>query len=192
MTWLRIDDGFAEHGKVLELVRKDRWTWMELLCYCARQSSGRVPVGITGLLQHVTPEFLHRCVAAGLLDRDEHGGLEVHDWAVYNPKDPTGAVRQSRFRNAKRNGESNGENRYDRNASRVGARARSRPDPPTPIEEGKGREVSEETDAAAHATPNGAAPLIDCPRPGCHISFRSHTDLHDHLAAEHAEGAAAL
>jgi hypothetical protein len=105
MTWLRIDDGFTEHRKVLELKRNDRWTWMEVLGYCARQSNGgHIPSGISDTMRWVTPSFLNKCADIGLLDR-EGTGYVVHDWSEYNPKDPTNAVRQQRYRNAKRNGE---------------------------------------------------------------------------------------
>ena len=105
MAWLRVDDGFTEHRKVVSLRRADRWTWLELLTYCARQGNGgHVPEGITDVLRWVTPKFLAQCADLGLLDVDGDG-YHVHDWTIYNPKDPTGAVRQSRHRNAKRNAE---------------------------------------------------------------------------------------
>lgn len=93
MPWLRIDDGFTEHRKIVALKRADRWTWMELLTYCARQGSGHVPAGITDVLRWVTPAFLEQCVAVGLLDPDDrfptgsagsHHGYQVHDWLEYN------------------------------------------------------------------------------------------------------------
>lgn len=84
MAWLKVDDGMPEHRKVLTLPRKDRWTWMELLCYVARQNNGgHVPAGVTDVLRYVNTAFLTQCENAGLLDRDP-GGYVVHDWAVYN------------------------------------------------------------------------------------------------------------
>ena len=106
MAWLRVDDGFPEHAKILALRRSDRWTWVEVLAYCARQNNGGVvPTGLADIVKHATPAFLHKCADAGLLDDTEHGYV-VHDWAEYNPRDPTNAVRQQRYRrNAKSNGE---------------------------------------------------------------------------------------
>ena len=102
MTWLRVDDGFTEHGKIVSLKRADRWTWLELLCYCSRQGNGgQFSDGICDVLKWVSPAFLRRCVEARRLG-DEVGLLEVvtgsdgtdwepvgnhyqvHDWAVYN------------------------------------------------------------------------------------------------------------
>ena len=86
MAWLRIDDGLTEHRKLLDLPRNDRWTWMELLCYVARQNNGgHVPGGVITTMKHVTPRFLERCQTVGLLDTDDQDGrLVVHDWAIYN------------------------------------------------------------------------------------------------------------
>lgn len=98
MPWLRIDDGFTEHRKIVALKRSERWTWMELLTYCARQGNGgHVPEGVCDILRWVTPAFLSKCADVGLLDVVD-GRYEVHDWRVYNPKDPTNAARQERYR----------------------------------------------------------------------------------------------
>lgn len=85
MAWLRIDDGFTEHRKIVALKRADRWTWMELLTYCARQGNGgHVPAGITDVLRWITPQFLTQCVDIGLIDKAPDGTLSIHNWAVYN------------------------------------------------------------------------------------------------------------
>ena len=105
MAWLRLDDGFPEHRKVLALPRKDRWTWLETLAYVARQNNGgHVPNGVTGIIRSVTKSFLCSAVSVGLLDINSDGYV-VHDWDVYNPKDPTNSERQRRYRNANRNAE---------------------------------------------------------------------------------------
>ena len=94
MSWLRVEDGFTENKKVLALPRKDRWTWLEVLTYCARQRNGGIiSDGICDVLRWVTPAFLRRCVDAGLLEvigsqtgsREPKGNhFAVHDWSVYN------------------------------------------------------------------------------------------------------------
>src|SRR5262245_1544434 len=129
MAWLRVDDGFTEHRKLVSLPRRDRWTWMELLTYCARQmNDGHVPNGIEDVLKHVTKVFIARCLEVGLLD-EEDGGYYIHDWHVYNPRDPTNSVRQQRYRNAKRNADSNADvtaNVTDENVTNVTPRAQAR------------------------------------------------------------------
>lgn len=85
MAWLRVDDGFAEHHKILQLTRGERWTWMELLCHVARQNNGgHVSPGVVSTMRHVTPKFIGKCRHVGLIDEDDTGQLVVHDWAIYN------------------------------------------------------------------------------------------------------------
>jgi hypothetical protein len=108
MAWLRIDDGFTEHRKLLGLKRSDRWTWVELLTYCARQQNGgTVPENVCDVLRFVTPAFINQCVGLGLIDVEDDGTMVVHNWPKYNPRDPTKADRQARWR-ANRNGRVDG------------------------------------------------------------------------------------
>ena len=117
MAWLRLDDRFTKHPKVLKLKRVDRWTWLEILEYCAAyRTGGHVPDAIADVLPHATPALIKQCIAAGLLDAEEHG-WNVHDWDVYNPKDPAHAERQRRYRQRQRDGNrrlqlDSGEQRY--------------------------------------------------------------------------------
>ena len=132
MSWLRVDDGFSRHPKVTALSPKDRWTWLDILCYCARyNTAGYLPENIREFVSGATDRYLNRCVALELLD-DDHDGIRVHDWQTYAPKDPTGAERQARWRrkgNAPRNADVTDEIVTEPSTSRAGAGARSRPDP---------------------------------------------------------------
>ncbi len=84
MAWLRIDDGFSQHPKVVKLSRADRWTWLEVLCYCARfRTDGKVPSVVGEVVRGASPSFLQRCSEFGLLDHSD-GGYLVHDWTIYN------------------------------------------------------------------------------------------------------------
>lgn len=95
MAWLRIDDSFPEHPKILELGSADRrWTWLCLLAWTARQRSPIVPANIRDAIAKATPAYLADCERIGLLDRGDDGCLEVHDWRKYQPKDPGAAERQ--------------------------------------------------------------------------------------------------
>ena len=107
MSWLRMDDGFAIHPKILMLTRAERWTWMEVLCYCARyKTEGHIPESIGEAIPKASRDFVSKCGDIGLLDYDaEHGSYWIHDWQDYNPKDATGATRQMRVRNKARNGD---------------------------------------------------------------------------------------
>jgi len=104
MSWLRIDDGFSLHPKVTALTHKERWTWLDILCYSARyQTGGWLPENIREHVAGATPRLIARCLELGLLD-DVDGELRVHDWDTYAPKDPTGAERQAAWRKAHSNG----------------------------------------------------------------------------------------
>jgi len=95
VSWLRLDDGFAGHLKVLELSEVQRWRWVELLLMCASHGKGG----------RVTPAMLRkvgvdrgRLLELELLDEDANGTLRVHDWEDYNPADNAAAARQKRYR----------------------------------------------------------------------------------------------
>lgn len=107
MSWLRLDDGFVDHPKVIALgTPPTRWAWLEVLMYCARhRTSGRIPEGIGDVVRRATPALLSRARDVGLIDVDEQGAMRVHDWNTYNV-DPTNAERQARYRSRKRNAES--------------------------------------------------------------------------------------
>lgn len=126
MSWLRLDDTFAQHPKITHLSRGDRWTWLEILLYCARfKTAGVVPETVGEVVKRATPAFLNRCYELHLLDLDGEE-YRVHDWDAYNPSDATAADRMRRYRkrNADRNADRNGDG-----ASRAGARARPVPSP---------------------------------------------------------------
>jgi hypothetical protein len=144
MSWLRIDDGFAEHYKIAELTDREFRVWVRILCYAARNNgrAGRLTAAMRREIVGLTDPMVKRFLTIGLLDDDDEDGvLAVHDWRSYNPKDPTAATRMKRHRNRntdrndsvtntvtptvtepllKRNGYSD---------SRVGARARPVPSP---------------------------------------------------------------
>lgn len=84
MSWLRIDDGFSRHPKVTALTHRERWVWVDLLCYCARyQTGGYLPDNVAGIVPGATPKFVNRCGELGLLNIIGQR-IRVHDWHVYN------------------------------------------------------------------------------------------------------------
>lgn len=99
MGWLRLDDGFTDHRKIVKLkTDQRRWTWLRVLAYTARFRSPEIPDDIAYTVSTATPKYLEECVEIGLLDRKDDGSLVVHDWSDYQPKDPTKAERQARWR----------------------------------------------------------------------------------------------
>lgn len=85
MSWLRLDDGFDSHPKILGLNTDERrWTWQRVLIYTCRYRSPIVPPTIKDAIPKATPKFLTDCVSLGLIDVDKDGTMRVHDWRIYN------------------------------------------------------------------------------------------------------------
>lgn len=133
MSWLRIDDKFGQHPKVLALSDREFRVHVLTLCYCAEYGTdGNVPrsawrsLGISGRIARTL-------VANGLwdLDGDEY---TVHNWRTFNPIDPTSGTRKERWKERwkerQRNGEGTDEERNGNGPhARAGARVPSRPVP---------------------------------------------------------------
>lgn len=86
MTWIRVDDHFADHPKVMALGH-DRLIglglWHVAASYCARYlTDGFVPTA--HISPHAPPRLLSRMVAVGLFDPVDNGYM-LHDWLTYNP-----------------------------------------------------------------------------------------------------------
>lgn len=85
MSWLRIDDGFDTHPKIIGLKTDERrWTWQRILIYTCRYRSPIVPDNARDVVPKATPAFLRDCVKLGLIDVDKDGVMRVHDWQLYN------------------------------------------------------------------------------------------------------------
>lgn len=90
MTWVKLDDQFAEHAKVYPLSDRAFRLHVTALCYCARNlTDGRIDerglrtVAITAKLRRVAP-YAAELVEARLwaVRRDGH---EIRDYLDYNP-----------------------------------------------------------------------------------------------------------
>lgn len=112
MAWLRIDDGFDSHPKILALGSDQRrWTWSRILVYTCRYRSATIPANITDSIPRATPQFLRECIEIGLVDSTDGGTLEVHDWDDYQAGGTT-AERQRRSRDTSTNGGAEWRNIY--------------------------------------------------------------------------------
>lgn len=86
MTWIKVDDHFADHPKVMAL-GSDRLQglglWQVAASYCARYlTDGFVPAAhVHG---NAPKKLVNRLVAVGLFDVVD-GGYQLHDWLRYNP-----------------------------------------------------------------------------------------------------------
>ena len=88
MTWLRVDDRFGQHPKVLAIPKPIRshviGVWALAGCWCAAtENDGLVP-------EYALPDLPKAAQAAGELVRVGlwdvvPGGWAFHDWADYQP-----------------------------------------------------------------------------------------------------------
>ena len=86
MTWIKVDDSFGDHPKVMALGR-DRMAglgvWTAASCYCARHlTDGFVPAAVAEGFGHA--RIIGKLVDVGLFDKVP-GGYQLHDWLDYNP-----------------------------------------------------------------------------------------------------------
>lgn len=86
MTWIRVDDHFADHPKVMAL-EGDRLPglglWHVAASYSARYlTDGYVPASY--VKAHAQLRLINRMVSVGLFDPVD-GGYLLHDWLEYNP-----------------------------------------------------------------------------------------------------------
>jgi len=90
VTWVKLDDGFADHPKIIALTPQARDLFIWGLCYCARQlTDGFIPKrSVSGCGTVPRSETRRRAIAAlvqvGLWVEVE-GGWQVHDYLDYNP-----------------------------------------------------------------------------------------------------------
>lgn len=87
MTWVRIDEGFSEHPKVLAAGADAAWLFVAGLCYCNRnRTNGFIPVAA---LSRLSVSRKAAGLAATLVDvnlwETAAGGWDVHDYLHYQP-----------------------------------------------------------------------------------------------------------
>ena len=96
-TFVRIDDGYPEHPKVLPLSNAAFRAHVELICWCSRQdgrTNGSVPR--TVLRKLYRGSVIRELVEAGLLDEDGDD-CAVHDYLDFNRSgEEVAAFRESR------------------------------------------------------------------------------------------------
>lgn len=89
MTWVRIDDGFADHPKILKAGPLAIVAQVRALCYCSRHlTDGFLPDDIVmTILSDLSPIKAISMCQAKLWQRvgGRRSGYKVHDYLKYNP-----------------------------------------------------------------------------------------------------------
>lgn len=104
MTWVRLDDGFADHPKIEAAGPMAAWLHVAALCYCARHlTDGRVPkVKARRLVDIPSPgKHIAALVAAGLW-LDDGDDYVIHDYLDYQPSRAQVEVEREKERDKKR------------------------------------------------------------------------------------------
>lgn len=92
--WLKLDDGFWCHPKVVALSDAAVGVLVKAMCYSAQQLTDGVLTGpVAVMLSSRTPSALDELVSAGLLERNGES-YAIHDYLEYNPS--AKEVRKSR------------------------------------------------------------------------------------------------
>lgn len=101
MAWLRIDDGYTSNSKIAQLTDGEFRVWMRLLCHCARSHDPSVDSVALREVSGLNRKRIETFADLGLIDPvgDSH---EVHDWALFLPKEQQKADRQARWRARRR------------------------------------------------------------------------------------------
>jgi hypothetical protein len=89
MSWVKLDDKFTGHTKVLAAGPEAAWLHIEGLCYCAQQETDGVILNaaLAKLTQYSKPKaakLADRLVEVGLWERNGTG-YAIHDYLEYNP-----------------------------------------------------------------------------------------------------------
>lgn len=89
MSWLKIDDGFAENRKVAALSHQAFRLHVAAMCYCARaDTGGNVPAQAVRIIAATADVKSHGRHVAELeraeLWRPTGDGHEINDWKLYN------------------------------------------------------------------------------------------------------------
>ena len=83
MTWLRLDDCFPEHPKVIGLSDRSFRLHVTALCYCARHlTDGQIPSSVVDAWR--SPAAVSELVSAKLW-RKNRRGYTIKDYLEYNP-----------------------------------------------------------------------------------------------------------
>lgn len=119
VAWIKLDDGFFRHPKVLAAGRDARDLYLAGLCYCgANLTDGAIPANALRVLGAEAEiddagAAADRLVEVGLWKRGD-SGFAVHDFLAYNPtRDRVLATRESRAEAGRLGGKQKASNLLD-------------------------------------------------------------------------------
>jgi len=112
MSWLRLDDGFAEHPKIQSVSERARWLHVTALCYCARHLTDGV-LGprdvkvLTAIVDNPCKKAINDLVRAELWVKLPQESFQIKDFLEWNPDaETTKRLRKERREAGSRGGKS--------------------------------------------------------------------------------------
>lgn len=87
MTWVKLDDGFPEHPKVIQAGGQAAWLYVAALCYSGRNlTDGHIPAAVLPRLTDLkSPGRLAEALVRARLFIEVDGGWQIHDYVRYQP-----------------------------------------------------------------------------------------------------------
>jgi hypothetical protein len=139
MPWVKLDDDFSDHRKIMAVGPLAAWMHVCALCYCARLlTDGFIPAAQVRKLADVDDamSLAELLVREGLWERVE-GGYRIHDYLEYNPsKEQVEATKLVRAEAGKQGGIKSGATRQAKskqNASPVASTMYEAKTNPVPV-----------------------------------------------------------
>jgi hypothetical protein len=103
VSWLRLDDRFDAHPKVIELADADAWRWVRVLLYCSSHETDGVVSGTVLSKLGITPRARDRLLELELLEPGAgEGAYRVHDFLAFNPSKADRELERARWKERKR------------------------------------------------------------------------------------------
>lgn len=149
MTWLKLDDGWVTHPKILSVSVEAGWFWLHCATYAAKhETDGFLSRGALGAMYGISrvrapqEKLTAELLRAGLLDADQvSDGCNVHDFTEWNPTKTEVDIQRDKWRDKKRKqrgtraGDNDETNEGKTPGTLAGARdAGAHPDPTRPEE----------------------------------------------------------
>ena len=165
MSWVKLDDGFSEHPKILAAGPLGLALWACGLAYCNRQKArdGFIPAAKVPILYPIPQpmKVAARLVAVGLWEETDDGFV-VHDYHEFQPSED---MRQARAEAGRRGGKRSGEVRRakqspkqlasgnEATAKQPESKAEAFASNPVPVPEKTEKQDAEADASATHAVP---------------------------------------
>jgi hypothetical protein len=136
LTWIRLDDQFPDHPKVVLAGPQAAWLYVAGLCYCSRHlTDGVIPKALVPRLTDFRGSAAKKLVEAGLWD-DEGDVYRVHDYLLHQEsRSEVEAKRQARREAGSKGGRSKPQAKLEQTAKQNGTKTEPEKEEEEPTEE---------------------------------------------------------